>query len=224
MSRIKRAVPKAAHALTSCASAGFGIVEILIALSVLAIGTLWAVPAVERIVTQARFDANVHEWTRMLERARDEVLRTGLPVSLCPVGPIAMRIVPRRDTCVAEGAVRPCLGEVRPIAQSTSKSDEHWDCARMLSMTPGRPTTSLVNSARLDRSPVVAADPIPLTFMPPLGRIAGRPRHVELRPRTADRRLSDRSASWVVGGERARCVLIAASGRVRVREGLCDAG
>lgn len=224
MSGIKRAVPKAAHALRSCALAGFGIVETLIALSVLAISTLWAVPAIEWITTQARFDAGVHEWTRMLERARDEVLRTGLPVSLCPVGPIAMRIVPRRDTCVAEDAVRPCLGAMLPIAQSTSRADGHWDCARMSSITPDRPTTSLANSAFMDRSLVVAADPIPLTFVPPLGRIAGRPRHVELRPREVDRRLPDRTASRAMGRERARCVLIAASGRVRVREGLCDAG
>lgn len=93
----------------------------------------------------------------------------------------------------------------------------------MIGLTLDRSRPALVHASVRHRWLTVVADPVPLTFVPPLGRIAGRPRHFELIPRAGEGHLRDRVVSRQAVREWARCMLIASSGRIRLREGLCNA-
>lgn len=205
--------------------AGFGVVEAMIVLSACAISALWVVPSVGEWGLHARVDAGARAWIEALEHARLEVLRTGAPLSLCAaavreraasdamVSGIAARDLGAR-VCADADSVRMCA--VPDVSQGASwlpQFGHTWDCARLVS-NAGNPRASYVlREWTFEHAIAMSGDPTPLRFVPPLGRIAGRPRHFEMGPRSGGRERDVRAY---------RCVLVAASGRIRMREGPCE--
>jgi hypothetical protein len=91
--------------------------------------------------------------------------------------------------------------------------------------TDGRLAATLTQFS-FDANVAVSGDAKPLRFLPPTGRIAGGPRHFEIGQRGRVKVTAGGGAAKVSpDGEEHfvehRCVLVAASGRVRMQRGGC---
>jgi hypothetical protein len=91
--------------------------------------------------------------------------------------------------------------------------------------TEGRLAATLTQFS-FDANVAVSGDAKPLRFLPPTGRIAGGPRHFEIGQRghfkaTAGGDATKASPYVEEHAVEHRCVLVAASGRVRMQRGGC---
>jgi type IV fimbrial biogenesis protein FimT len=209
----------ATGARSMLAQHGFGMIETLIVLSVMAIAALWAVPVIERASARMRVDAGMREWVALLERARDQTLRTGSVVALC-----ASRVVDARANASAPAPDRPC-DPVEPAqacgndgrvsgARTPETQYGEWECARLVALTHDRFPIEILQAILPDRHVAILGEDHALVFVPPLGRIAGWGRHFDVTPRA-----TSRTREFEPG----HCIRIAASGRVRVEGVSCDA-
>lgn len=184
-------------------AAGFGLLESMAVVAILAAGLACTAPAFANWRARDRVEAVSHGWLALLQHGRDHALRTGLRVTLCRARVLGgERGQDNGDDC----------------AVATLQCDEgsllgagDWSCAQMVSTdTEGRAAAPLTRFA-FDANVTVTGDTRPLRFLPPTGRIMGSPRHFEIGlrgPGGAD--LVER-----------RCILVAASGRARMQRGGC---
>ncbi|CAM2148193.1 protein of unknown function [Pararobbsia alpina] len=230
---------------------GLSIVETLIVLSVMAVAAVWAVPVLERSATRLRIEAGALEWIAWLERARDETLRTGSVMSLCAgevVEAADLMGLPLHRTCVQPDLEQACgRAASAPAARDdVAQSDViTWECANLVSMTHDHKPIAVVQSFVSRRGITVLAKRTPVTFVPPLGRIAGQPRSFEIvsnavyaengmhdvdaadrakgpiRTNASRTRLGAHEQVRERDSDLARCVSVAASGRIRVVESAC---
>ncbi|CAB3786490.1 pilus assembly FimT family protein [Pararobbsia alpina] len=178
-------------------AAGFGLLESMVVLAILAAGTACAAPALASWRARDRVEATSRGWLGLLQHGRDQAVRTGLQVTLCQ-GWLHSGKDGQDGECVAVGPQ--CDG-----GRTTGAGD--WSCVQIVSTdSEGRAVSALTQSS-FDANVMVIGDTKPVRFMPPTGRIAGGPRHFEVGLRGT-------------AGQR-RCVLIAASGRVRMVQGGC---
>lgn len=89
--------------MSSIRSAGFGLIELLVALAILVIVALLSMPAVERFMSAGRLEAALQEVTAALNLARTTALSTGQPVRVS--------IHSGQVWCVAAGTQCTCDGD-----------------------------------------------------------------------------------------------------------------
>jgi type IV fimbrial biogenesis protein FimT len=194
-------------------AAGFGLLESMVVVAILAAGVACAAPAFANWRARDRVEAVSHGWLALLQHGRDHALRTGLRVTLCRA-----RVTGGEVGGELGGELGSERGQGDDCAAALLQCDEgsmlgagDWSCAQMVSTdTEGRAAAPLTRFA-FDTNVMVTGDTRPLRFLPPTGRIAGSPRHFEIG-------LRGPGGSDLV--ER-RCILVAASGRARMQRGGC---
>jgi Tfp pilus assembly protein FimT len=193
---------------------GAGVLDVLVALSVMAVGALGALPATQDWGMQARTDAVSRQWLALLARGRDEARRLGQTALLCAAGlPRQGAEATRAARCDDAAALSGCdLDESSGIDSWRVRHDRNWNCAWLVSASAMASEPVLLHETGFDTRFDNEGDASPLRFVPPLGRIAGHPRHFEIAARHA---LPGRH------GRGLRCVHVASSGRVRDGERPC---
>jgi type IV fimbrial biogenesis protein FimT len=195
---------------------GFGLLESMVVLAILAAGTACAAPALAGWRARDRVEAVSRGWLALLQHGRDQAIRTGLQVALCQ----------GRLHNVAGGQDGECTVTGFPCEGGNTAGVGDWSCAQLVSVdTEGRAASALTQFS-FDANVVVSGDTRPLRFLPPTGRIAGGPRHFEVGQRgtsnvSARGDAANPGRDGIEQGGEHRCVLVAASGRVRMQHGRC---
>jgi prepilin-type N-terminal cleavage/methylation domain-containing protein len=195
--------------------AGFGLVESMVVLAILAAGAACAAPALASWRARDRVEAVSHGWLALLQQGRDQAIRTGSQVTLCQ-GRLHNGEGRQDSECAL--ARLPCDGG------RTGMGD--WSCVQMVSVDSEGRLVAAATQFSFDANVMVSGDPRPLRFLPPTGRIAGGPRHFEIgqhkreKP-TAGGDVAKESPYVAEQPVEHRCVLLAASGRVRMQRGRC---
>ncbi|AOI41434.1 GspH/FimT family protein [Burkholderia oklahomensis] len=176
------------------AMAGFMLVELMVALVLVALAATLAVPTFAGARMRDRVDARARMFGASLAYARGEAARLGARVMLCRSDAAAR--------CVAAG--RPCDGGATD-----------WSCGWAVVVADGARGTRVLRRVEHDAQVVVTGAGGDVVFTPPAGQVIGGFRSFEFAP-------NDASDAW--RGERwRRCLRIAAGGRVRFVEGGCGA-
>lgn len=200
-------------------AAGFGLIESMVVLAILAAGAACAAPAFASWRMRDRVEAVSRGWLALLQHGRDQAVRRGVQVTLCQ----------GRLHSGAHGQGRDCAGAAPHCGDGRMAGPGDWSCAQLVSAGSDGRTAVPLTQVSFDADISVLGDAKPVRFIPPAGRIAGGPRHFEIGLRRArgerqrdDRRGGDRQiASEIRSESERRCVLVAASGRVRVQRGQC---
>ncbi|WP_158601910.1 pilus assembly FimT family protein [Pararobbsia silviterrae] len=192
---------------------GFGTIEAMLVLAIVAIGALWAAPWIGRWGGHTRVEAASHEWMTLFEHARDEVRRTGRTVAICAagVGDPASTRVSRRACPDAESSAWCSDASLRDAMHLRPSNNVDWHCARFVALTEDRRHIEWLREWAIDPAIRLSGSPRALVFSPPLGR-TGFARGFEIGPRV-DADVRDRRAY--------RCMSIASGGRIRMTEGRC---
>ncbi|WP_063533503.1 GspH/FimT family protein [Burkholderia sp. MSMB1589WGS] len=174
------------------AMAGFVLVELMVALVLVALVATLTVPTLAGARMRDRVDARARVFGALLAYARGEAVRLGMRVVVCRSDATAK--------CIAAG--RPC-----------DNGAADWSCGWTVAVADGERGTRVLRRIARDVRVAVTGATVDVIFTPPAGQVIGGFRSFEFAP-------SDASGAW--HGERwRRCLRIAAGGRVRFAEGGC---
>jgi type IV fimbrial biogenesis protein FimT len=226
-------------------AAGFGLLESMVVLAILAAGAVCAAPALASWRARDRVEAVSRGWLALLQHGRDQAVRTGLQVTLCQ-GRLHTGGSQQDGECADVGL---------QCDEGRMAGTGDWSCAQMVSTDSEGRAAAPLTQFFFDANVMVIGDTKPLRFMPPTGRIAGGPRHFEIGLRGSARGTAKGTTAEVatrgvtrdvardvtrdvaaseagpgvaheLANESAhpverRCVLVAGSGRVRMQPGGC---
>ncbi|ABC36878.1 GspH/FimT family pseudopilin [Burkholderia thailandensis] len=178
----------------SRAVAGFMLVELMVALVIVALVAVLSVPTFAGARMRDRVDARARVFGASLAYARGEAVRLGARVVLCRSAAAA--------NCIAAG--RPC-----------DDGTTDWSCGWAVAVSDGERGMRVLRRIARDARVAVTGATVDVIFTPPAGQVIGGFRSFEFAP-------SDASGAWR-GDRWRRCLRIAAGGRVRFFEGGCGA-
>lgn len=151
-------------------AAGFGLLESMVVLAILAAGIACAAPALASWRARDRVEAVSRGWLALLQHGHDQAVRTGLQVTLCQ-GRLHSSSARQDSECAAVGF---------QCDEKRMAGTGDWSCAQMVSTDFEGRAAAPMTQFFFDANVMVIGDTRPLRFMPPTGRIAGGPRHFEI--------------------------------------------